>query len=352
MDELHSIAVASGMWCVAGFVLDFGTARWHGAVRMVVAGLLGLGSDATRDAAERAIRALLQDFQLQADDALYLRDLLEIPQPEDARRLYEAMDTAARTHGKDRVIAALVRTAADRRPLLVKIEDVHRADPETLSLLAAISRATSTSRAVLVMTTRLEGDPLDAQWRSIAGGGALVTVDLAPLSPSDAMSIARRFINVAAFANQCVERAGGNPLFLEQLLRGAGDLTDNRLPASIQSVVLARTDLLSAQDRRAIQAASVLGQRFTLPHLRALLREPHYTSDTLVRNVLLRPTRDGLQFAHALVRDGVYGSLTHARKRELHRGAATIFADDPVLRAEHFDRAADAEAARAYLRPP
>src|SRR4051812_29515107 len=172
MDELHSIAVASGMWCVAGFVLDFGTARWHGAVRMVVAGLLGLGSDATRDAAERAIRALLQDFQLQADDALYLRDLLEIPQPEDARRLYEAMDTAARTHGKDRVIAALVRTAADRRPLLVKIEDVHRADPETLSLLAAISRATSTSRAVLVMTTRLEGDPLDAQWRSIAGGGA------------------------------------------------------------------------------------------------------------------------------------------------------------------------------------
>ncbi len=278
----------------------------------------------------------MQGSQLQSDDALYLRDLLEIPQPEDTRRLYEAMDTAARTHGKDRVIAALVRTAADRRPLLVTIEDVHWADPETLSLLAAVSRATSTSRAVLVMTTRLEGDPIDAQWRSIAGGGTLVTVDLAPLSPSDAISIARRFINVAAFADQCVERAGGNPLFLEQLLRGAEDLTDGRLPASIQSVVLARTDLLSAQDRRAVQAASVLGQRFSLPHLRALLREPHYTCDTLVRNVLLRPTRDGLQFAHALVRDGVYGSLTHARKREFHRAAAT-------------DRAADAEAARAYF---
>src|SRR6202022_2598102 len=139
-------------------------------------------------------------------------------------------------------------------------------------------------------------------WHSMVGGGTLVTVDLSPLSPVDARSIARRFIDVSAFADQCVERAGGNPLFLEQLLRGAGDLTDGRLPASIQSVVLARTDLLSVQDRRAIQAASVLGQRFSLAHLRALLQEPQYDCGTLVRNVLVRRTRDGLQFATALIR--------------------------------------------------
>jgi tetratricopeptide (TPR) repeat protein len=348
MDELQSIAATSGMSCIVGFVLDFGTARWHGAVRTVVTGLLDLELDATPAVAERAIGELVHSA-LQPDDALYLRDLLEIPQPDDTRRLYEAMDAATRTQGKERVITALASAAADRRPLLVAIEDVHWADAETLSLLAAVSRATSTSRTVLVMTTRLEGDPLDAQWRSMAGGASLITVDLAPLSPSDALSIARRFINAAAFAEQCVERAGGNPLFLEQLLRGAGDLTNGRLPASIQSVVLARTDLLSAQDRRAIQAASALGQRFSLADLRALLREPHYSCEILFRNALLRPSRDELQFAHALVRDGVYGSLTHARKRELHRAAATIFADDPVLRAEHLDRAGDAEAPRAYL---
>ena len=199
------------------------------------------------------------------------------------------------------------------------------------------------------MTTRLEGDPLDPHWRAIAGAASLITVDLSPLSPSDALSIARRFIGADAFVTQCVERAGGNPLFLEQLLRSAADLTDGRLPSSIQNVVLARTDLLSPEDRRAIQTASVLGQRFSLRHLRALLQEPHYACDTLVRNVLLRPVRDGLQFAHALVRDGVYGSLTHARRRELHKSAAAIFVDDPVLRAEHLDRAGDAEAPRAYL---
>ncbi len=349
MDELQSIAVASGMSCTAGFVLDFGTERGHGAVRTVVAGLLGLGSEATSDAAERAIDTIVREGRLEVDDALYLRDLLEMSQPETTRKHYEAMDAAARAHGKERVVAALAKASAENRPLLVTIEDVHWADLETLNLLAAITRATAMSRTVLVMTTRIEGDPLDAHWRSIAGGGTLITVDLSPLSSADARSIARRFIDVAAFAEQCVERAGGNPLFLEQLLRGAGDLTDGRLPASIQSVVLARTDLLAAQDRRAIQAASVLGQRFSLAHLRALLQEPQYDCDTLVRNVLLRPTRDGLQFAHALVRDGVYGSLTNARKRELHGAAAAIFIDDPVLRAEHLDRAGDHEAARAYL---
>jgi class 3 adenylate cyclase/tetratricopeptide (TPR) repeat protein len=348
MDELQSIAAASGMSCSAGFVLDFGTARGHGAVRTVVAGLLGLGSVATSDEAERAIDSIMRDGRLEVDDALYLRDLLEMPQPEAAQKLYEAMDTAARTHGKERVVATLAKASADNRPLLVTIEDVHWADPETLSFLAAVTRATAMSRTVLVMTTRIEGDPLDSRWRSIAGGGTLITVDLSPLSPADARSIARRFIDVAAFADQCVERAGGNPLFLEQLLRGAADLTDGRLPASIQSVVLARTDLLSTQDRRAIQAASVLGQRFSLTHLRALLQEPHYACDTLVRNVLLRPTLDGLQFAHALVRDGVYGSLTNARKRDLHGAAASIFRDDPVLRAEHLDRAGDGQAAHAY----
>jgi class 3 adenylate cyclase/tetratricopeptide (TPR) repeat protein len=349
MDELQSVAVASGMTCTAGYVLDFGTVRGHGAVRTVVGGLLGLANDATVDATEAAIESLRQSSQMQPDDALYLRDLLEVPHPEPTLKLYEAMDSAARTQRKEGVVTALVQSTGDRRPLLVTVEDVHWADPETLNLLAAVSRATALSRTVLVMTTRLEGDKLDAQWRSMAGGATVITIDLAPLSEGDSRSIAARFIGASAFADQCVERAGGNPLFLEQLLRGAGDLTDGRLPASIQSVVLARTDLLSPPDRRAIQAASVLGQRFNLSQLRILLGEPNFICDTLVRNVLLRPTREGFLFAHALVREGIYGSLTNTRKREFHARAAVIFADDPVLRAEHLDRAGNAEAARAYF---
>ncbi|MGY3341434.1 class 3 adenylate cyclase/tetratricopeptide (TPR) repeat protein [Bradyrhizobium sp. USDA 4472] len=349
LDELKSISVAIGMTCAAGFVLDFGTARGHGAVRTLVSRLLELAPGAEAVAVEAAIESVVERAQLQTDDTLYFRDLLEIPHSDAARKFYEAMDNAARNSGKERVIAALVRWVARQNPLLITIEDVHWADAETLSLLAAVSRATVLSRTVLVMTTRLDGDKLDAQWRGMTGEVGIATIDLSPLSVRDGLAIARRFIDASAFADQCVERAGGNPLFLEQLLRGAGDLTDGRLPASIQSVVLARTDLLSAPDRRAIQAASVLGQRFTLAQLRTLLHDPNFVCDTLVGNVLLRPTADGFLFAHALVREGIYGSITNARKRELHAAAAAIFVDDPVLRAEHLDCAGSAEAPRAYI---
>ena len=63
-----------------------------------------------------------------------------------------------------------MKASADRQPLLVGVEDIHWADAETLSLLAAITRATAASRSVLAMTTRFEGDPLDAHWRGLAGG--------------------------------------------------------------------------------------------------------------------------------------------------------------------------------------
>jgi hypothetical protein len=50
-----------------------------------------------------------------------------------------------------------------------------------------------------------------------------------------------------------------------------------------------------------------------------------------------------------LVRDGVYASLTRARRRQLHGAAARVLASEPTLKAEHLDLASDPEAARAYL---
>src|SRR5271165_3821576 len=195
MDALQAAALASGMATHAGLVLDFGTERGHGAVRTVVAGLIGLGPGAPHAAIESAIDAARREWRLEDDDALYLRDLLELPQPDATRGFYEAMDAAARTHGKERVAAQLVKAWAGRQPLLIAVEDIHWADAETLSLLAAITRAASECRCVLAMTTRVEVDPLDAHWRGFAGVASLITVDLSPLSAADALSLARRLID-------------------------------------------------------------------------------------------------------------------------------------------------------------
>ena len=59
-----------------------------------------------------------------------------------------------------------------------------------------------------------------------------------------------------------MERAAGNPLFLEQLLYHAEEIAEAGVPGSVQSLVQARIDRLDPADRAALQAASVLGQRF------------------------------------------------------------------------------------------
>ena len=169
VDELQAIAAASGMMFHAGLFSISGPARM--APPAPWSQVVGLGRDPTPEAVEDAIEAVRQSTQMEPDDALYLCDLLEVPQLEATLTLYQAMDAMARTHGKERVVTALVEASAKRLPLLVTIEDVHWADEETLSLLAAITCATAESRTVLVMTTRPEGDPLDARWRAMTGRG-------------------------------------------------------------------------------------------------------------------------------------------------------------------------------------
>jgi class 3 adenylate cyclase/predicted ATPase len=349
VEELQSIGAELGFARHIGWALDFGVERGRGALGALVRSLLDLPRDALPGQVEDALAAVLDLESPATDDALYLRDLIEAPQPDDARRLYEAMDTAARARGKELALARLIDRASRRQPLLLIVEDVHWADAETLGQLAALSRATVHCRITLLLTTRIGSDPLDAGWRATAVGAFQLTIDLAPLTSVEAQTITRSFAATEGFAAKCVERAGGNPLFLEQLLRAAGDLVDGKLPTTVQSVVLARADLLAPNDRRAIEAASALGQRFALVTLRAVIDDSRYDAEVLLRNALLRRSPDGLQFVHALVRDGVYESLTRPRRRQLHGAAARVLADEPTLRAEHLDLASDPEAARAYL---
>ena len=68
------------------------------------------------------------------------------------------------------------------------------------------------------MTSRVEGDPIDAAWRASCRGTPFATIDLGPLRAEEALSLAGGFIDATQrVALACIERAGGNPLFLEQL---------------------------------------------------------------------------------------------------------------------------------------
>src|SRR4029077_4198665 len=88
----------------------------------------------------------------------------------------------------------------------------------------------------------------------------------------------------------CVARAEGNPFFLEQLLRHTGEVAAAAVPASVQSLVLGRADRLPPAEKRALQAASVLGQRVPLAVLRHLLGDQSYEATYLIDEQFL--TRD------------------------------------------------------------
>ena len=151
------------------------------------------------------------------------------------------MDNAIRNEGKRGVASKLLAAISNIQPILAVIEDVHWADAITLSHLATLTKTVAECPALLVITSRIEGDPLDSSWRATTEGSPFFTVDLGPLRKRDSITLISEFMDSAdPLVESCLERAAGNPLFLEQLLRAAQEGSDTSLPDSIQSLVLAR----------------------------------------------------------------------------------------------------------------
>jgi len=351
MEEFKRTAEQQGFACHTGLVLDFGVGKGQDAIRTLVRSLMGIPSGSGKKLRAAIAERALAEGLVDADALVYLNDLLGLKQPAAMRALYDAMDNATRNRGKQETVADLVQQVSAMRPVLIAIEDLHWADPVVLAHVARLAGMVGDCPAVLIITSRIEGDPIDQAWRGAAGGSALMTIDLAPLRKAEALQLAAEYLDTSKrLALTCIERAAGNPLFLDQLLRSAKEAGDENVPGSIQSLVQARMDRLDPGERMALQAASVIGQRFALGALRHLIESPQFDCAKLVEQFLVRPEGEDFMFAHALVRDGVYSSLLTARRRNLHRRAADWFVEqDPILRAEHLDRAEDPAAAQAYL---
>lgn len=352
VEEFEALARRAGFSCHVGLVLDFGIGPAGDAVPSLVRSLLGLevGSpvERVREAADRA----LQETLVEAGDAVFLNDLLDLPQPTELRTLYDAMGNARRQQGRTRVVSRLVREASRRSPLLLVIEDLHWADARMLWHLAALAETITQCPVLMVTTTRPEGDPLSHDWwRRIPGAGPVI-IDLGPLHRSEALALARALSETPKTSiERCLDRAGGNPLFLEQMIRHAEESSGTAVPHSVRSLVQARLDRLPPDDKEALQAASIMGQRFSRDALCFLLDRPDYTPERLEANHLVRPQESAFLFAHALIRDAVYDSVLKSRQRALHRKAALWYSErDPTLQAEHLDCAEDPEAPAAWLR--
>jgi class 3 adenylate cyclase/tetratricopeptide (TPR) repeat protein len=351
VEEFARIAAVLGFANHRSSVLDFGVGKGQDAIRILVRSLLGVPVDGSETMRQEAADSATGDGTVQPDQRAFLNDLLDLPQAGELRSMYDAMENSTRNAGKRQTLSRLICRASCRQPIMITIEDVHWANRPMLAHLASIASTVATCPALLLMTCRVEGDPIDQSWRASLHGSPLTTIDLGPIHDSEAIEIARHLLGTASpFVQSCIARAEGNPLFLEQLLRNNDRSLSEQIPATIQSLVQAEVDRLEPPDKRALQAASIFGQHFSSSALVHLLDVPAYDCELLVRRILVRPSGEGLAFTHALIRDAVYDSLLQERRHELHRRAAEWYAGrDPVLRAEHLDRAEAAEAAAAYF---
>jgi len=349
--ECLALASARGCSTHAAAVLDFGAETGRDAVRTLARSLAGVAPQADESERRAAAQRAAEDAGFAPEQRLFLHDLLDLAAGPDLRSLADAMSLGAREQGSLATLCELVRVRAAQAPLVLAVEDIHWADAWTLERLAALATLAARQPLLLMLTTRFEGDPTAGAWRTALHGAPLVGLDLGPLGDDDALQLAAATSRMPAeVVQRCVARAEGNPLFLLQLLLDVNEAATSHLPGSIQALVHARMDRLAPADKAALQAASVLGQRYSLDAWRHVLDQPAYDGQVLVEHYLVRREGEELAFCHALIRDGAYASLLHARRRGLHARAAGWFGErDPALAAEHYERADDPRAAGTYL---
>lgn len=235
----------------------------------------------------------------------------------------QAQDSSAKPLA---ALSECLRQQAALQPLLLCIEDIYRADRRAMALLLRLAKQIQDLPVILVLTSRLADDPLDAGWRGALSATALTILDLPPLRREEARELAGHFPWVTdGYRELCLLRAEGNPLFLEQLLQ-AERYRNGVLPHSLQILIQAQLHGLPPLDRQALKAAAVIGRCFDPACLRYLLDAPDYQCDELVRHYLVKRADNGFALSSQVLRQGVYDSLPQATRHRLHGACAQWFA--------------------------
>jgi len=313
-------------------------------VAKLVAGIEGLASEVGAVDAARTATQIARVLGIDKHD-----ETLEEVDPEQVR---------------DRIFAAvrlLLQLLSEGSPFVVAIEDIHWADEGMLDLIEHLA-GWGHGPVLIVCLAR---DEL-LERRSTWGGGRrnATTISLDPLSGEEAEDLVRSLLagqeGGAELAEEVAGRSGGNPLFAEEMvnrLREEGIEAVEELPDSVHAVLAARLDALGPDERRLLQAASVIGQSFwdkVVGELAGAGSVDHSLT-ALVDKDLLTPSAASrvagereFAFKHALVRDVAYATLPRAVRARQHFELAGIIEGRlganregvGALLAEHYGRAA------------
>jgi DNA-binding CsgD family transcriptional regulator len=239
-------------------------------------------------------------------------------------------------------------------PAVVVFEDLHWADSESAALFERLAEQpgprlligtyrpdeVTRGQPVAHLLDRLERRHGPAHLRldrlSMASTGALVTAVTGQPAP---------YRTVAALHH----RTGGNPFFLEELLRGRAaedvdKLADLPLPWTLAELLRGQVDQLADEPRRVVETAAVLGYRVPFDLLAAVTGTPEGALIATLRElvegaVLVEEGEDEFSFRHALVRETVTAAMLGRQRRRLHEAALEVLLaggePDPAMVAHH-----------------
>jgi adenylate cyclase len=292
-------------------------------------------------------------------DLMLMEDLLAIGAPE---AMLPQIDPDARRRRLTAVVkaAALARTT----PVVYVIEDAHWIDGISESMLADFLSVIPQTPSLVVVTYRPE------YAGALARAPRSQTIALEPLDDAQMSALSTELLgsdsSVTELADFVAARAAGNPFFAEEIVRDLSErdvLIGGRgcylcaepidhvyVPRTLQAVIASRIDRLGAPAKRTLNAAAVIGSRFTADMLETLgvdvslddLREAE-----LIDQVALNPLPE-YSFRHPLIRAVAYESQLKSDRAVLHRRfAAAVEQDDQhaALIAEHLEAAGDLRAA-------
>ncbi len=253
----------------------------------------------------------------------------------------------------DQILAASRRffeRLAEKQPLVLVFEDLHWMDASSVRLLEHLLPLAERANLLFCGVSRPGQEPAAAQLRPIAmedHSESYTEIMLSPLSGADSAQLVGNLLEIdylsARTREMIVQKADGNPFFLEEIIRdlieqGAivQDATSRRwratsqvesitIPNTIQGVLTARIDRLDEGVKRVLRAAAVIGRSFHIRVLRVVMD----AEQALERQLAILQTAELIDvkrrlpeleyvFKHALAQEATYQSILLQKRREIH----------------------------------
>jgi class 3 adenylate cyclase/tetratricopeptide (TPR) repeat protein len=329
---------------LSGRTLPYGEGVTYWPIASMIKASAGIGDD---DPANEAFEKLRLSCESEA-----VADLLAVA--------LGVLGAAEGERTQDQLSWACLRWAerlADAQPLVLVFEDVHWAEEPLLDLIEHLARSLRNAPTLIVAVARPELLDTRPSW----GGGirSASAIDLAPLDVRESETLADALLTRSRVSPEqralVLERAEGNPLFLEEIARALDDdETVDRIPDTVQALIAARIDRLPPEEKRVLQSAALIGRVFWRGALDRLAPDLDVCAplDRLLEREFVVPEErssisgdSAFRFKHVLIRDVAYGGMSKAQRAEQHEVFAAWVGErarDELaeIRAHHLDHAA------------